>query len=194
MPGGLEDQWDGGGLFDGKIFGIREAIHFGCADEFGAAAIDQITEVGELAAAIVAAGKARGAFAAGNARGEDHSLADAYGSDLGADLGNFACDVATWYMWQRDRNAGDALAYPEIEAIQSASADAHKNFIGAHGRVGSVDIFQDFRAAVLLELDGLHFWPPGFLVPSRPVRTVPARNAPQSQGKLTYNLPRAGVR
>jgi hypothetical protein len=194
VPGGLEDQRDGGSLFEGEIFRVREAIHFRCADEFGAAAVDHITEVGELAAAIVEAGKTRGAFAAGDAGGENHSLADAYGGDLCADLGNFACDVAAWYMWERNRNAWDALAYPEIETIESASADTHENFIGAHSRVGSVDIFQDFGAAVLLELDGLHFWPPGFFVPSRPVRTVPARNAPQSHGKLTYNLPRAGVR
>ena len=194
MPCGLEDQRDGGSLFEGEIFGVREAIHFRCANEFGAPPVDHIAKVGELAATIVEAGKARCAFATRNAGGEDHSLADAYGSDLGADLCNFACDVAAWYMWERDRNAGDALAYPEIETIESASADAHENFIGAHRGVGSVDIFQDFGPAVLLELDGLHFWPPGFLVPSRPVRTVPARNAPQSQGKLTYNLPSAGVR
>jgi len=181
-------------LFEREIFGAREAIHFRCANEFGAAAVDHITEVGELAATIVEAGKARGAFATGDAGGEDHSLTDAYGGDLGADLGNFACDVAARYMWERDRNAGDALAYPEIEAIESASANAHENLIGARGRVGNVGIFQDFRATVLLELDGLHFWSPGLLVPSRPVRTVPARNAPQSHGKLTYNLPRAGVR
>jgi hypothetical protein len=194
VPRGLEDQRDGGCFFEGQILGVREAIHFRCANEFGATAVDHITEVGELTATIVEARKARGAFAAGDARGEDHSLADACGGDLSADLGNLACDVAAWYMRDRDRNAGDALAYPEIETIESASADAYENFIGAHHRVGNVRIFQDFGAAVLLELDGLHFWPPGFLVPSRPVRTVPARNAPQSQGKLTYNLPRAGVR
>ncbi len=161
MPRGLEDQWDGRGLFEGEIFGVREAIHFRCANEFGAPTVDHITEVGELAATIIEAGKARGAFAAGQRQGrEDHSLADAYGSDLGADLGNFACDVATWYMWQRDQTPGMPWRTQRSRRFRAqARTRLARTSLGRTVRSGASILFQDFGAAVLLELDGLHFWP-----------------------------------
>ena len=191
MPRGLKDQRDGCSFFKGKILRIWQAIHFGCANEFGAAAVDHVTEVSELAATIVEAGQARGAFAAGDAGGEDHSLADAYGGDLGADLDNFACDVAPWNMWERDRNAGDALAYPEIETIKSASADAHENFIGAYRRVGSVHIYQDFGAAVLLELIAFIFGRLVFLC--RADRSEPCRQETHPRARASSHTTCRGL-
>src|SRR5229473_8587611 len=55
VPGGLEDKRNRGGLFKGQVFRIRQAIYFWSADEFGAAAVDQVAEIGEVAAVIVLA-------------------------------------------------------------------------------------------------------------------------------------------
>jgi len=86
---------------------------------------------------------------------------------------------------KRYRDIRKALANPEIEAIQRAGTNAHQDFARADDRIGYFDIFQDFRAAVLLKLDGLHFSDPDFLDGSNPARTVAARSPPQSHGKLT---------
>jgi hypothetical protein len=60
----LKDERDGGGFFEREIFGIGQAVYFRDADEFGAAAIDHVAEVGGLAAAIIEAGNASWTFAA----------------------------------------------------------------------------------------------------------------------------------
>src|SRR5258708_13072518 len=79
-----------GGFFEGEIFGIGQAIDFGRANKFGAAAVDHVAEIRELAAAIVEAGDAGWAFAAGDSGGEDNLLPDAHGGDFLADVGDFS--------------------------------------------------------------------------------------------------------
>jgi hypothetical protein len=70
-----------------------------------------------LAAAVVATGQACGAFAAGDSRGEDNFLADFHGGYVGADLGDFASDVAAGDVWERDWDTWQAAANPEIKVI-----------------------------------------------------------------------------
>jgi len=194
MPRGLEDERDGGGFFERQIFGIGETVYFGGANELSAATVDHIAEVSELAAAIVEAGEARGAFAAGDTGGEEHLLAYANRCNLSSDLRNFAGHVAAGNMRKRNRHIRKTLAHPEIETVQGAGSDADQNFVGTHGWIGGFNILQDFRAAVLLKLDRFHFADPGFLEQKRPLRTVATSSAPHSQGRLTKNLPKVGVR
>ncbi len=75
VPSGLKNQWDCGGLFERKIFRIREAIHFRAADEFRATAIDQVPQIRELRTLVIATGAAGRAFSAANARREQNLLA-----------------------------------------------------------------------------------------------------------------------
>ena len=173
---------------------MGEAVRFRCTNQFGAASVDHVAQVRELPAAIVEASEARGAFSAGHTGSKDYFLADANGGDIGADLRDFTRDVAPGNVRERDRNVGQALADPQVEAVQGASANVDQHFIGADDWIGRVHVFEDFGAAVLLELDGLHFLAPGSLEESRPVTTVATRSAPQSHGKLTKNLPNEGVR
>src|ERR1700736_4816989 len=118
MPGGLEYQRDRGGLFEAEIFRIRNAVHFRAFYEFGAAAVDHVAESGKFAAAVCETGQAFGAFSAGDSGGEDNFLADFHRGDVGADLSDFANDVAAGNVWKRDWNVGQTAAYPEIEMIQ----------------------------------------------------------------------------
>jgi len=94
VPGGLEDQRNGGGVGPIEIFGIRHAIDFRTAHKFGAAPINHTAEIGEVAAAVVVTAKAGGTFAAADAGSENDFLADVHSADLGADFGDFAGDVA----------------------------------------------------------------------------------------------------
>jgi hypothetical protein len=156
VPGCLKNEGDGGGFFKGKIFGIREAIHFWNADEFGAAAVNHVTEIGELAAAVVEAGDAGGTFAAADTGSEEDFLANADGGDFGADLRDFAGDVAARNVREGERNAWQTLADPEVEMIERAGFDAHKNFVGLDCRLRNIDEFENVRRTVLLENDGFH--------------------------------------
>ena len=125
-------------------------------DKFGAASVDQVSQIGELAAAVVLARDAGGAFATGHARGENYLLTDAHGGDIRADLGNFAGDVATWDVRKRNRDMGVAAADPEVKVVQRASSHADEDFVRADDGVRSVRVFQDFRSAVLTEKHCLH--------------------------------------
>jgi hypothetical protein len=70
-----------------------------------------------LSAKVVATGQAGGAFSAGDSWGEDNFLADFYGGYVGADLGDFASDVAAGDVWQRDWDTWQAATDPEIKMI-----------------------------------------------------------------------------
>ena len=75
VPGSLENEWDGSGFFEREPFRIWEAVYFGATDELRASTVDQITEICELRALVVAAGEAGGAFAAAHSGGEQDFLA-----------------------------------------------------------------------------------------------------------------------
>ncbi len=158
MPRRLEDERDRGGLFERKIFGTGKAVDFGDADKFGAAAVNHIAKIGELAAAIVLAGNARRAFAAGHAGSQNHFLADANSGNFGADFGDFSGHVAARNVREGNGNVGQAAAHPEVEMIQRASAHAHEHFRRAGLRVRHVGELQNFGPAVLVEEDGFHVW------------------------------------
>ena len=70
-----------------------------------------------MTAAVVEAGYACGTLSAGDSGGEDNFLSDFHGGNIGADLGNFAGDVAAGNVWERDWNVGQAAADPQIEMI-----------------------------------------------------------------------------
>lgn len=177
VPGGLENEWDGGSFFERKIFGVGEAVGFGTADEFGAPAVNHVAEVGKLRAVIVAAGEAGGALAAGDSRGEENFLAGPDRGDVGADFFDDAGDVAAGNVRKRDRNAGEAAAYPEVEMIEGAGVDAGKDFARAGFGFGDVGVVEDFGAAVVVEKDGFHLHAFGlrFTAAINPNRSIPAQ-------------------
>jgi hypothetical protein len=152
----LKNEGDGGGFFKREIYGIRQAIHLRGADEFGAAAVNHVAEISELAAAVVEAGNAGGAFATTDTGSEDNFLADADGGDFGADLRDFAGDVAAGNVRERKRNTGQTAANPEVEMIERARFDADEDFVGLDGGLRNVDKFENFRRTVLFENDGFH--------------------------------------
>jgi len=128
VPGGLEDKRNRGGLFKSQVFRIRHAIYFWSVDKFGAASVNQVAEIGELAAAVVLAGDASRAFPTSPPRGENDLLTDAHGGDIRADLGDFAGDIAAWDVRKRNRDIGVAAAYPEVKVVQRASSHADEDF------------------------------------------------------------------
>jgi hypothetical protein len=104
-----------------------------------------------LTAAVVETGYACNAFAAGDSGGEDNFLADLDGSDVGANLGDFASDVAAGNVWERDWNIWQTTADPEVEMIQCAGTDAHEDFVGAEGWSGGIGVLQYFWSTVLMK-------------------------------------------
>jgi hypothetical protein len=120
--------------------------------------VNHVTEIGELAAAIVLTGNARRAFAAAHAGSENHFLPDANGGNFGTNLGDLSSDVAAGNVRKRDGNVGQAAAHPKVEMIQRASAHAHQHFVGVRLGVGHVDELQDVGSAVLPKDDRFHVW------------------------------------
>src|SRR5216683_4141034 len=153
VPGGLEDERNRSSLFERQIFRVRQAIHFRGAREFGAAAVNHIAKIGGLPAVVVQTSYASRAFAAANQRREHDLLADANRGDIRANLRDFAGNVATGNVRQRDRHVGQAASDPEIEVIESAGLDAHEDIIRAQWGRRRVGISQNVGSAVLLKHD-----------------------------------------
>jgi hypothetical protein len=156
VPGGLEDERDGGGFFEREIFGIGQAIDFGRANEFGAATVEHVAEVRSVAAAVVQASHASWAFAATNERCEHNFLTYANGGDFRADLCDFSGDVAAGNVGKRDGHVGQSAADPQIKMIQRASAHAGENFVRAGLGFGDIGVLENFGSPMLAEEDGLH--------------------------------------
>ena len=160
VPGGEENERDGGGVRPVEVFWIRETVDLGHTNIFRAAAIDHVTEVGEIAAAVILTSDAGGTFATGNAGSENDFLADVNGGDFWADLGDFAGNIAAGNVGERDGNAGEAAANPEVEMIEGAGTDANQDFIVAESRFGNIGIAKDGRVTVFVDDDGFHGQPP----------------------------------
>jgi hypothetical protein len=156
VPRGLEDERDRSSFLERKILRIRQAIHLGRANKFGAAAVNHVAEVGGQAALVIEASNTRETFAATNHRCEHNFLTHASTRDFRADLCDFSSDVAAGNMWKRDGNIRQSAADPQIEMIQSAGAHADENFIGAGLGLGDVDVLQNFGSTMLAEEDSLH--------------------------------------
>ncbi len=156
VPRRLEDQRHRSSFLKREIFRIGQAIYFRDTDEFRAATVDHVAEVGELAAAVVQAGDAGCALAASDAGSDNYFLADANGGNFRADLRDFAGDVAAGNVRERNWNARQALADPDVEMVQSAGADADKHFAGANGWIGCVGVLENAGSAVLVKDDGFH--------------------------------------
>jgi hypothetical protein len=161
VPGGEEDERNGGGLRPVEILRIRETVDLGHTNIFGATAVDHVTEIGEIATVVILTSDAGGTFAAGNARSENDFLPDMNGRDFWADLGDFAGDIAAGNVGERDSNTGEAAANPEVEMIEGAGADANQDFIVAKGRFGDISIAKNRRVTVFMDDDGFHEQPPG---------------------------------
>jgi hypothetical protein len=166
----LEDEWYGRGFFEREIFGVREAVSFGGADKFGAASIDHVSEIGELAAAVVEAGKTCGAFAAADSRSENDFVADLHAGDFRSNLGDFASDIATRDVRQGNRHVGKAATNPEVEMVQRTGSDANEYVSAAECGLGGLGILQHFGSPVLLKDDRFHL---GFVLQRKTVGTVP---------------------
>jgi hypothetical protein len=161
VPGGEEDERNGGGMGPAEIFRIRETVDLRHTNIFGATAVNHVTKVGEIAAVVILASDAGGTFAAGNARSENDFLADMNGGDFWADLGDFAGNIAAGNVGERDSNTREAAANPEVEMIEGAGTDANQNLIVAEGRFGHISIAENGRVTVFMDDDGFHEQPPG---------------------------------
>src|SRR5262249_3785302 len=124
--------------------------------KFGAASIHHITEIGELATAIIEASQTRRALTATHSGGEDNLFAHLHGCDFGTDLGYLTRNVATWNVRQRNRDIRQATANPQIQVIQGASSDANENLPAAERRLGRVGILQNFGSTMLFKNDRFH--------------------------------------
>ena len=160
VPGGLEDKRNGGGMGPIEVFGIGHAIDFGTADEFGAATINHVAEIGKVAAAVVIAGKAGGTFAAGDAGSEHDFLADMHGADFRTDLGDFAGDIAARDVREWNLEARKAAAHPQVEMIEGTGTNTDKHFVAAKLGLRDVSIVENRRVTMFLEDDGFHERPP----------------------------------
>src|SRR6266850_121799 len=156
VPGRLKYQGDRSRFLKTQVFRIRHAIYFGDAHKFRATAVNQVAKISEVAAAIVLPGEARWTFAASNARREHHFLPYAHGCDIRANLRDFARNIASRNVRQRNRHAMDAETNPEIEMIQRAGFHPNKDLAGANDWVRHVFVFQYFRPAVLMKNNRLH--------------------------------------
>jgi hypothetical protein len=182
VPRGLENEGDRGGLFEGEIFRIGQAIYFRGANEFGTPAVDQVAQICELAAVIVLARDASGAFAARHSGSENDFLADANRGDFGTDLRNFTGDVAARDVREWNRNARDASAHPKVEVIQRTSLYSDQDFVRADLGVGQVLVAKYLRSTVLLEDDGFHIDPLLPLDLAQVMSTLAPKEHPQIQG------------
>jgi len=152
----LENERDGGGLFERKTLGIGEAVDFGAADQLGTAAIEQVTEVGELRAVIVAAGEASGALAAADPWSQENFLVGPYCGDAGSNFVDDTSDVAARDMRERNGETRNTLAYPKIQMVEGAGVDADESFAEARFGFGDVGVAEDVGSAVVIEKDRFH--------------------------------------
>jgi hypothetical protein len=161
VPRGEEDKRNRSGVSPIEVFRIREAIDLGHTNIFRAATINHVTEVGEVAAAVILTGKTGRTFATGYAGRENDFLADVNGGDFRADLDDFAGNIAAGNVGKRDGNAGEAAANPKVKVIEGASVDADEDFVVTEGGFGDVGIAKDGRVTVFVDNDGFHGQPPG---------------------------------
>jgi hypothetical protein len=152
----LEDERNGRGMGPIEIFGVRQTIDFGAANIFGAAAVNHITEIGEISAPVVVAGYASRTLTASDARSENYLLADVNCADLGTNLGDLTGDVAARNMGKRNGNAWKTAADPEIKVIEGTGMNADENFVVPEVRLGNIGIVKNRRITVLMEHDRFH--------------------------------------
>ena len=157
VPGGLKDQRDRSGLGPIEIVGIRKTVDVGATNIFGAAAVEHVAEIGEMAAEVVVAGEAGGTFAASDAGSEDDFFADVNGVDFGTDFGDFAGDIAAGNVRERNADAGYTFTNPEIEVIEGAGPYANEDFIVAEMRLVDVGVMENAGVTVMVEDDGFHW-------------------------------------
>ena len=161
VPGGEENERDGSSVGPLQILRIGHAVHLRASNVLGAATIQHVAEVGEVAAAVVVAGNASGTFAAGDARSKDNFFADEHGGYFRPDLDDFAGDVAAGNVRQRNGNAGKAAAHPEVQMIEGAGVDAHQDFVIPGVGFGHFGVMKNSGVAVAVEDNRFHEQPPG---------------------------------
>src|SRR5882724_7243787 len=156
VPRRLKHQRNGSRFLKAQVFRIRHAVYFRNAHEFRATAVNHVAKIGEIAATIVLPGDACGTFAARDAGREHHFLPNAHGCDIRANLRDFARNVASRNVRQRNRHPVDPEANPEIEMIQRAGLHPYEHFVRAYDWLGDVRVFQNLWPAVLMKDDCFH--------------------------------------
>jgi hypothetical protein len=73
-----------------------------------------------------------------------------------ASIDDFAGDVAPRDVRQRQSDAIEAAALPEIQMVERARANADDGAAGHGRRIRRVLESEDVRSAVLVKTDGLH--------------------------------------
>jgi hypothetical protein len=160
MPGSLENEWNRRGVCPIEISRIRHAVYFGATHVLGAAAVDHVAEVREIAAKIIVSGKARRAFSARDPRCKNHLLTDVNRGDLRTYLRDFPGDVASRYVRKRYGDAREAAANPKVEIVQGAGMHAHEHLSRPQMRFGNIRVAQNTWMAVLVDYNRFHRKPP----------------------------------
>ena len=126
----------------------------GHRDQFTVAAVDAVAKHGELAALVLQPGNALRAVIAERHRREQHALSGFEVGDVLADFDNFAGGIGAEDV--RQIYAGQPLAHPDVEMVQSAGSNADEDLIFARPGIGDVFVGEDFGTTELMNADGFH--------------------------------------
>jgi hypothetical protein len=96
------------------------------------------------------------AMAAGNAGLNQHLFAGLYPIDKITDSANDSGNVVAKNVRQRNLDAGEALACPDVEVIDAAGAHLDEDLVGFVRRVGKLCVFENVGTAVAVEDDCFH--------------------------------------
>jgi hypothetical protein len=83
-------------------------------------------------------------------------LADVDVVNVVADLDDLAGHVATGNVRQRNGVVRKAVANPQVEMIEGASADADEDFMGMDVRFVHIGVMQHTRVPMFVKEDGFH--------------------------------------
>ncbi len=154
MPRSEERQGEGSRGDEVDVGRNRDEVLHRHRHELGVPAVGAQAEHVVLDALIVVPGQARRARAASEA-GLKHDTPA--GRQLGAaGVDDLASDVAARDVRKREFDAIETAAFPEIQVIQGAGADAHDRSARRGRGVRGVLESEDVEAAMLVESDCFH--------------------------------------
>src|SRR5208282_111312 len=85
---------------------------------------------------------------------EQHALTRFESADVLADLGHFACDVASENV--RQLHPRQSLAHPDIEMVERAGPHPNQHLIFTRLGIGHVFVSEDFGTTELMNANGFH--------------------------------------
>ena len=154
MPGGEEDEWDAGGLVEAEGVGNRDYFGTRHDNEFAIASLDELSADSELAAEAVLAALAELAAIAGTHGCKEYPLAFPEIGYVFANARDNAADVAA--EDQRQLNAGNALADPEVEVVEGAGFHLDKHLVLTQLGFGDVFVLEDLGTAEFMNANRFH--------------------------------------